>query len=132
MAEGKDNKIRRSPLKILVVEDSDFLRDIFKTALANEHLVEAAPNVKQGWDLYLKGAPDVVFLDIMLPDGSGHDLAHRMKRQNPKIHIIMATASDYTDDIEEAAFNHVDGFLTKPFGKQKIDEVIDRFWTGRR
>ncbi len=121
-----------SPLKILVVEDSDLLRQIFETTLGKEHVIVTAANAKEGWDFYQKSAPDIVFLDIMLPDGNGHDLAYRIKTRNPKAFIVMATASDYADDKEEAAFNHVDGFITKPFGKQKIDEAICRFWSTRK
>jgi len=122
----------RSPLHILVVEDSDFLRQIFSTTLGKEHIVNEAPDMKTGWDLYLKKSPNIVFLDILLPDGNGHDLAYKIKEHNPKTFVVMATASDYSDDKEEAVFNRVDGFLTKPFGKQHIDTMIERFWTARQ
>jgi len=120
-----------SPLHILVVEDSELLRDIFSTTLCKEHLVETAPTIKEGWELFLKNNPDIVFLDISLPDGTGHDLAYKIKTHSPKTYVIMATASDYADDKEEAAFNHVDGYMTKPFGKQHIDDIIVRYWTMR-
>jgi two-component system chemotaxis response regulator CheY len=122
----------RSPLHVLVVEDSDLLREIFTKTLGKEHIVETARNIKEGWAQYLKRPPDIVFLDIFLPDGSGHDLAYRIKEKNPKTFVVMATASDYTDDKEEASFNRVDGFLTKPFGKQQIDDVLDLFLTTRQ
>ncbi|MFA5041374.1 MAG: response regulator [Bdellovibrionales bacterium] len=121
----------RSPLQILVVEDSDFLRQIFSTTLGREHMIESASTVKEGWDLYLRNDPHIVFIDILLPDGNGHDLAHKIKEHNPKTYVVMATASDYADDKQEAIFNRADGYLTKPYGKQKIDEIIDRFWTTR-
>jgi DNA-binding NarL/FixJ family response regulator len=95
-------------------------------------MIGAAATAKEGWNLYLKNNPDIVFLDILLPDGSGNDLAHKIKEHNPKAYIVMATASDYADDKEEAAFNHVDGFPTKPFDKQKVDDLIDRYWATRR
>lgn len=132
MPENGERKEARSPLCILIVEDSNILRRIFSTMLSKEHVIETAANVEEGWDLYLQKSPDIVFLDIMLPDGNGHDLAHRIKDRNPESFIIMATVSDTADDKEQAAFNHVDGFLTKPFGKQKIDDVIARYWTARR
>ncbi|MDD3370277.1 MAG: response regulator [Alphaproteobacteria bacterium] len=128
MAESKQ---MRSPIKILIVEDSDLLRGIFKTALSAEHLIEGAATVKEGWEMFLEYAPNIVFLDITLPDGSGHDLAYRIKTRAPKTYIVMATASDYTDDKEEAAFNRADGYLTKPFGKHEIDSVIERYWSSR-
>jgi len=121
----------RSPLNILVVEDSEFLREIFTTALGKEHVIETAKNAKDGWMLYMKKNPNIVFLDILLPDGNGHDLAYRIKERTPKTFVVMATASNYTDDKEEASFNRVDGYVTKPFDKKKIDEIIDHYWTAR-
>ncbi|MFA4994387.1 MAG: response regulator [Bdellovibrionales bacterium] len=131
MTENSEQKKVRSPLHILVVEDSDLLRQIFSKTLGKEHIIEAAATAKEGLALYLKKNPDLVFLDILLPDGSGHDLAFQIKEHNPKTFVVMATASDYTDDKEEATFNRVDGFLTKPFSKQQIDDVIDRYWAAR-
>jgi DNA-binding NtrC family response regulator len=131
MIENTEQKKARSPLHILVVEDSVLLREIFSGAFGKEHIVETAPSVKEGWNAYLKKTPDIVFLDILLPDGNGHDLAYKIKERNPKTYVVMATASDYTDDKEEASFNRVDGFLTKPFDKRKIDDIIDRYWTTR-
>jgi two-component system, chemotaxis family, chemotaxis protein CheY len=131
VTQNPEQKKTRSPLHILVVEDSDFLRQIFTTTLGKEHIVDVAAGAKEGWTQYLKKNPDIVFLDILLPDGNGHDLAYRIKEHNPKTFVVMATASDYTDDKEEASFNHVDGFVVKPFGKQKIDEIIDLYWKSR-
>lgn len=132
MTETPVQNKARSPLNILVVEDSNFLRQILSTTLGKEHIVEEASTIKEGWNTYLKKAPDIVFLDILLPDGNGHDLARRIKEHNPKTFVIMATASDYSDDKEEASFNRVDGFITKPYGKQTIDDIVDRYWAGKQ
>lgn len=132
MTENPEQKKARSPLHILVIEDSDFLREIFTTALDKEHVIETAKNAKDGWMLYMKKNPDIVFLDILLPDGNGHDLAYRIKERTPKTFVVMATASDYVDDKEEASFNRVNGYVTKPFDKKKIDEIIDLYWATRK
>jgi DNA-binding NtrC family response regulator len=128
MTENPGQKTLRSPLRILVVEDSDFLRQLFFTAFHDEHMIEAVSCAKDGWQLYIDKSPDIVFMDILLPDGNGHDLAHRIKERNPSAYVVMATASDYADDKAEADFNRVDGFITKPYDKQKINDIIDRYW----
>ncbi len=125
------SKAERPPLRILVVEDSAFIRKIFLNLFESEHAIALAPNVKEGWKLYLKTRPNIAFLDISLPDGTGHDLAHRIKNHNPQTFVIMATGNDYSADREEAAFNRTDGFITKPFDRKKIGEAIDRYWTLR-
>lgn len=131
MSEDPVSQKTSSPLRILVVEDSDFLRQTLSTAMSALHEVAAVASAKEGWAAYLEKTPDIVFLDIMLPDGSGHDLAYQIKKRTPETFIVMATASHYADDKEEALFNRVDGFLTKPYGKDKIDEIIARYWKTR-
>jgi len=131
MIDLSEKNKHQSPLHILVVEDSELLRDIFCMTLCKEHLIETAATAKAGWERYLKTNPDIVFLDIALPDGTGHDLAYKIKGQNPKAYVVMATASDFSDDKEEASFNRVDGFLTKPFGKHHIDNIIAHYWASR-
>lgn len=119
-------------LCILIVEDSDVLREMFRRAFHDMHLVYAASSVKEGWELYLDKSPSIVFLDIGLPDGSGHDLARRIKEKNPATYIVMATASRDVGDKQEAVYSRVDGFITKPFNKQEINDYVDRFMVARR
>ena len=131
MVQADNRKTPRSPLRILVVEDSEFLRQVFLAAFRNEHLIEVAAGAREGWEAYLRCDPNIVFLDIILPDGNGHDLAYKIKERSPETYVVMATANDFSDDRQEAAFNHVDGFIAKPFDKQKIDEVIDAYGAAR-
>ncbi len=116
-----------SPLHILIVEDNTFLRDLFCQAFHQTHIIHAASTAEEGWRLYLDIAPNIVFLDINLPIIGGHELARRIKKQSASAHVIMITASDNAEDMEEAMHNHVDGFIVKPFSKEKINDYIDRY-----
>ncbi len=130
-----EEKIKSTPvrpaLRLLVVEDSAFIRKIFLNLFESEHTIALAATVKEGWEMYKKVRPNIAFLDISLPDGTGHDLAYRIKKDNQGTYVIMATGNDYSADREEAAFNHTDGFITKPFDKAKIGEAIDRYWESK-
>lgn len=119
-------------LGILIVEDSDMLRELFTQAFSSLHNVYAASNVTEGWQMYIDKNPDIVFMDIGLPDGNGHDLARMIKKRNPMTYVIMATASRYTDDKKEAAQNHVDGFITKPFSKKEMNDHVNWYLTNNR
>lgn len=121
-------KTKKSPLCILVVEDNELLQQIFLSTYKNAHVVRTASTIKQAWEMFNRKPPDIVFMDIALPDGNGHDLVYRIKKARPETYIVMVTASTYTDDKEEAVFNHVNGFITKPFGKAQIDGTIARYW----
>jgi DNA-binding response OmpR family regulator len=117
----------RQQLRILVVEDHDLLRRLFSEAFRDLHIVYTAGDAREGWKLYLDKTPEVVFLDIALPDASGHKLARQIKQRNPASYVIMATVSDCAEDKHEAARNNADGFIVKPFDKNKITGYIDRY-----
>ncbi len=129
--DGGDDQLHERP-SLLIVEDSDLLRKMFQQAFQNHHLVYATSGAKEGWSLYLKKNPDIVFLDIGLPDGNGHDLARKIKKHDTATYVVMVTASDHKGDKEDAFYNHVDGFITKPFNKNQIDACIRRYSTHHR
>jgi two-component system, chemotaxis family, chemotaxis protein CheY len=113
--------------RILIVEDSDVIRLMLNSAFKNRHFTHTAPNVTEGWKLYLEMAPDMVFLDIGLPDGNGHDLARRIKEHNPATYIVMVTASHDVGDKVSALQNHVDGYILKPFSKKDANGCIEKY-----
>ena len=120
-----------APLHILIVEDNSFLRNLFCQAFHQTHILHAAATAEEGWRLYLDKAPSLVFLDIQLPGIGGHALAKQIKQQYASAYIVMITASDSVEDVEEALHNHVDGFIVKPFSKEKINAYIDRYLESR-
>lgn len=119
------------PLHILIVEDNTFLRHQFDEAFNHEFTISTAIGVEDGWQIYQNRNPDVVFVDIKLRDGSGHELAHKIKEAGPTAFVVMATASDRKEDKDEAIHNHVDDYITKPFNRKKIVDSINRYWKTR-
>jgi len=120
-------KALRSRLNILIVEDQYFLRSLLSEVLNTGFDVDGVEDIKEGWNFYLQKAPDIVFLDIQLPDGSGHALAKKIKELDPSSYIVMVTASNQLNDVEMAKQNHVDGFIVKPFNKKRISDCIDHY-----
>lgn len=112
-------------LRILMVEDDEMLQKMFSYAFERTHNIYTAGGIEEGWKFYLTLNPHIVFLDVCLPDGNGHDLAHWIKKRNSSTYIVMATASPFIDDKKEAAYNHVDGYITKPFNKKIFGGYID-------
>lgn len=120
-----------SPIRILIVEDHDLLRALFLQAFRDAYEVQTASSAEEGWDKYAAHKPDVVFLDIRLPDVPGHALAERIKADNPKAYIVMATAYDSPTERKAAENNHVDGYIVKPFDKNTIMDHIERYKASR-
>lgn len=86
-------------MKILVVDDDQHIRRLYKEEFEDEgYEVVIASNGEEAMELFDKENPDIVTLDILLPDVDGIRLLRQMKEKRPKVPIIMSTAYDYRDD----------------------------------
>ena len=86
-------------MKILVVDDDEHIRRLYKEEFEDEgYTVIVASNGEEALELFDKETPDIVTLDILLPDIDGIRLLRQMKEKRPKVPIIMSTAYDYRDD----------------------------------
>lgn len=88
-----------SIMKLLVVDDDTNIQRLYKEELEEEgYEVVIASTGKDALELFEKENPDIVTLDILMPDIDGISLLRKMKEQRPDIPIIMSTAYDYRDD----------------------------------
>ena len=86
-------------MKILVVDDDLHIQRLYKEEFEDEgYEVVVASNGQEAMDMFENESPDIVTLDILLPDIDGIRLLRQMKEKNPKVPIIMSTAYDYRDD----------------------------------
>lgn len=112
---------------VLIVEDQLFSRQILKEMLRRHYTCYEASTAQEAIELYADHAPHVVFLDIELPDMDGHNLATLIKTHDQDSYIVMVTANHYVKDIEAARANKVQGFIAKPYNKQKILTAIENY-----
>lgn len=86
-------------MKILIVDDDEHIRRLYKEELEEEgYEVVIAASGTEALELFEKENPDLVTLDILMPDIDGIKLLRQMKEKSPRIPIIMSTAYDYRDD----------------------------------
>lgn len=86
-------------MKILIVDDDEHIRRLYKEELQEEgYDVVIASTGKEALELFEKEEPDLVTLDILMPDIDGIKLLRQMKEKRPRTPIIMSTAYDYRDD----------------------------------
>lgn len=86
-------------MKILVVDDDLHIQKLYKEELEDEgYQVVVAGDGTKAMELFLKEDPDLVTLDILMPDIDGIKLLRQMKEKKPRLPIIMSTAYDYRDD----------------------------------
>jgi len=108
---------------ILLIEDEPQMRRFLRSALgtADFQLIEAT-TVREGLAQAAGRRPDVVLLDLGLPDGDGIDLARRL-REWSAVPVIVISARGQEQDKVAALDAGADDYLTKPFG---VDELMAR------
>lgn len=103
--------------KILVVEDDDASREFFRFVLENGgHQVRVAADGQAGLDAVATEIPDLMVLDVMLPEVHGYEVCHRLKRveKTAKIKILILSAKTFQADKHQALSVGADDFLSKP------------------
>lgn len=109
---------------ILVIEDDDAVRRFLRTILVGHgHAVVEARTVAAGTRELTARQPDVVLLDLGLPDGNGLDVLGALAAGEPRIPVIVLSARDQEGDKVIALDRGADDYLTKPFG---ADELMAR------
>jgi two-component system phosphate regulon response regulator PhoB len=116
---------------ILIVEDDPGIQDMLKYALESEdYRLRSALTVKDGWDIIENKSLDLVLLDWMLPDSSGIDLLHRIRKYHSQLPVIMLTAKAEEEDRVLGLDMGADDYVTKPFSvkelKSRIQAVLRR------
>ena len=107
--------------KVLIVEDSAFFRQIFKEALQNQFPlmeIEEAVNSAEALQKIQTVLPELIFIDIELPDEKGLELAKKIKAQYPDTIMITLTAYDLPE-YREAALQYTHYFLSKGSATRK-------------
>ena len=116
---------------ILIVEDDQGIQDMLNYALEPEgYQLYSALTVKDAWLVIEDKAPDLVLLDWMLPDSSGIDLLHRIRKYHSKLPVIMLTAKAEEEDRVLGLDMGADDYIVKPFSvkelKSRIQAVLRR------
>lgn len=86
-------------MKILIVDDDMHIQRLYKEELEEEgYEIVVAGTGEKALELFEKENPDIVTLDILMPDIDGISLLRKMKEKRPEIPVIMSTAYDYRND----------------------------------
>lgn len=113
--------------KILVVDDEIGIRELLSEILSDEgHMVYTAENAQQARDFRAGKAPDLVLLDIWMPDTDGISLLKEWRRENLlSMPVIMMSGHASIDTAVEATRHGALGFLEKPIALQKLLKAVE-------
>ncbi|MDR1796686.1 MAG: response regulator [Clostridiales Family XIII bacterium] len=108
--------------KILLIDDSPFFRGQLKISLSKEYDVIEAGTGADGLDLVKREKPDLVLLDIVLPDYSGFEICKilRDSESNNLMPIILVTSQDAQEDVLVGLELGADDYVKKPFNEREL------------
>lgn len=107
---------RPDTIRVLIVEDNDFIRSLMINALSNHYrikVIEDVANGALGVQKVPQTHPHVVLMDIQMPELNGIEATKIIKTQNPDVKVIMVTSCSADDDITEALQAGADGYYLK-------------------
>jgi two-component system, chemotaxis family, chemotaxis protein CheY len=115
-------------IRILIVDDSAFMRNIIKNALTGMDVLETyeASNADESIIKYKEKKPDLVFMDIVMPGRTGLEALKEIKSIDSNAKIVMCTSVGQDKIIEEAVNSGAYDFITKPFKPEEIKSVVTK------
>jgi two-component system, CitB family, response regulator CitT len=117
-------------IKVAIAEDDFRIADIhekFLEKFKEIDIVGKALNGEQTLQLLDQTTPDLLLLDVYMPDMLGSELLPAIRENFPKVSIIMITASTEKVFLEKALSYGVENYLIKPVSRERFDDVIQEF-----
>jgi DNA-binding response OmpR family regulator len=111
-----NGKIPDTPIKVLCVEDEDFISELYNRALEKEgYDVRIVKSGATGLEEAKTNSYDIMLLDIMIPDILGVEVLKRLRHEVPnlKTKIIITTNLEQSDEVREEIEKQADGYLIK-------------------
>jgi len=114
--------------KIMIVDDAAFMRITIKNMLKKSahEVVGEAENGRVAVERYRALAPDIVTMDITMPEMDGLAALKEILRENPAANIIMVSAMGQESMVRDAIMSGAKGFIVKPFKEEGILSAIDK------
>jgi len=107
---------------VLIVDDAAFMRISIKNMLTKNgyEVIGEAENGAIGVQMYKDLTPDIVTMDITMPEMSGLDALKEIQKHDPKAKVVMVSAMGQEAMVREAIVSGAKGFIVKPFKEDGI------------
>ncbi len=130
IAAVRNKRMEREKICVLFIEDDEATQTLLRMTAASlqpTYDLIVAENSKDGLKSYFGHAPDITFLDIQLPDGSGLDILKVIKKHDPNSYVVMLTANATSINVKKATVFGADGFIAKPFTKNSMKQIFGKY-----
>ncbi|MDF2960247.1 MAG: CheY4 [Paenibacillus sp.] len=114
--------------KVMVVDDAAFMRMMLRTMLIEEghEVVAEAANGVEAVSAYLTSKPDLVTMDITMPELDGVGAVKEIRKMDPLARIIMCSAMGQKAMVVDAITAGAKDFVVKPFQKDRVIESVNK------
>jgi len=115
--------------KILIVDDSLFMRMTLRNNLIEEYEIVEADSGTEALEQFEKEKPDLILLDIVMPQGEeeGIRVLKEIMKNNPQACVVMITAVGQEAIIEECKKLGAKDYIVKPFDEKLVNETVEKY-----
>lgn len=120
--------VSKKGLSVIIIDDNEMTRAVLRMALQGDtyDVVGDAASGKLGLEMVGKLKPDLICLDINMPDSNGLDLLEQIKKALPQTLVLMVTAANDRETVKTALQRGANGFILKPFNPGTVLDTIDK------
>ena len=121
--------------KVMIVDDAGFTRAMLKNIINDTNFAEVigeAKNGKEAINLYKQLNPDMVTMDLIMPEMGGLESIDNILKIDKKASIIVVSAIGQQDLILEATKKGAKDFIRKPFKKDQVSEILEKHLLAKR
>ena len=122
-------------IRVLVVEDDTRIAEMhryFAEKVPGFEVVGIAQNLEEARDLTRLLAPDLLLLDLYMPDGNGMEILHELRGEGRAVDVILITAAKHVADVQTALRAGAFDYLVKPVVFSRFEQALTRFLNFRR
>lgn len=113
---------------IMIVDDNDMMRSILRGMLRGEayEVVGEARNGVLAVEMADRLKPDIVCLDVMMPEKNGIEALVEIKAARPETVVVMITSNADADTVQQSIGNGASGFIIKPFNAARVLDTLQK------
>lgn len=115
-------------ISIIVVDDNDMMRSILRSVLRGDEyeVIGEARNGALAVELAKRLTPDIICMDIIMPEMDGLTALSEIKAAQPKIEIVMITSNTDPETVRGSIQKGASGFIVKPFNTARVLDTIEK------
>ena len=118
-------------ISIIIADDNDMMRSILRGMLRGEEydVIGEARNGLTAVEMAERLKPDIICMDVMMPEKNGIEALTEIKSAMPQIEIIMVTSNSDPETVQESIQNGASGFIIKPFNAARVLDTLAKVGT---